>query len=500
VPFQEAIMKKQTLRLPVLMLSRLIGLTLSTALAVAVPAVAQHHHYKLIDTGTLGGANSSLGFEGERDINNRGTILSLAETTIPDPTCFFPDCFIGHTVQWQDGVLEDLGALPPVNNSGPLWISDSGLISGWSENGLTDPLTGAPEFQAVLFKDGNIINLGGLGGNESAASGVNNRGQVVGCATTAVVESYSWPYGQPCLGPQQSRAFMWQGGTIKDLGTLGGSDALGELVNDRGQIAGWSLTDSTVNPATGVPTQHPFLWEHGKMRDLGTIGGTAVYLVNSLNNGGQIVGGMNVAGDQSYHPFLWDGHGLRDLGTFGGDRGSANWVSEAGAVVGWAYNTGDLASHGFLWRKGELTDLGTVDGDSNSVAFVVNSKDQVVGSSQDSNLNYLHAFLWEQGLIADLNALVVPSDASVQLFAAPALNERGEIVAQGALPNGDQHVYLLIPCDDDHPGVEGCDYTLVDANAHRPTSPAVRETSRPTPPMVWRGRNRFHAPALGPRN
>ena len=48
---------------------------------------SRHHQYKLIDTGTLGGAISSLGFEGERDINNRGTVVSLARNTNPDPFC-----------------------------------------------------------------------------------------------------------------------------------------------------------------------------------------------------------------------------------------------------------------------------------------------------------------------------------------------------------------------------------------------------------------------------
>jgi hypothetical protein len=98
----------------------------------------KHHHYKLIDTGTLEGATNSLGFDGERDINSRGTVVSLAETTIPDPTCFFTDCFIGHTVEWRDSILTDQGALPPVNKSGPICISDSGLIAGFSENGLID--------------------------------------------------------------------------------------------------------------------------------------------------------------------------------------------------------------------------------------------------------------------------------------------------------------------------------------------------------------------------
>src|SRR5208282_3902223 len=401
-------MNNQTLRSPMLSSAWLISLTLFIELAIPVPVAAQHHHYKLIDTGTLGGANSSLGFEGERDINNSGTVISLAETTIPDPTCFFPDCFIGHTVQWRHGALTDLGALPPVNNSGPAWISDSGIVSGFSENGVTDPLTGAPEFQAVLFHDGNVINLGSLGGNESVAFSVNNRGQAAGCAANAEPDAYGF-----CLGtPQQSRAFLWQDGTMKDLGTLGGPDALAELVNDRGQVAGWSLTDSIVNPPTGIPTQHPFLWENGRMRDLGTIGGSAVQIINSMNNSGQFVGAMNVAGDQSFHPFLWDGRSLRDLGTLGGDWASANWVNEPGDVVGWAWNSGNQVSHAFLWRKGGLIDLGTVDGDPNSEAFVVNSRRQVVGATQDDNFNYVHAFLWERGSMADLNALLVPLDGT----------------------------------------------------------------------------------------
>ena len=76
---------------------------------------------------------------------------------------------------------------------------------------------------------------------------------------------------------------------MRGPGYLGGPDALAGWLNDRGQVAGWSLTDSMANPATGIPTQHPFLWENGRMKDLGTIGGTAVYLINNLNERGQIV-------------------------------------------------------------------------------------------------------------------------------------------------------------------------------------------------------------------
>jgi probable HAF family extracellular repeat protein len=477
-------------------------LPLTAQNATAQAKKPKHHHYKLIDTGTLGGATSSLGFEGERDINNRGTVVSLAETNIPDPTC--PGCYIGHAVAWQNGVLHDLGALPPLNNSGPIWLTDSGLVAGFSENGVIDPLTGSPEFQAVLFVGGHVISLGNFGGTESIAFGVNDRAEVVGCGTTAISE----PYGL-CLGtPQQSRAFLWRNGVIQDLGTLGGSDALAELVNNRGQIAGWSFTDSVVNSSTGMPTQHPFLWENGTMRDLGTIGGTVVPLVNDLNSRGQIVGGMNVAGDKSFHPFLWDGTSLKDLGTFGGDWGSANWVSETGQVVGWAFTAGNQTSHAFLWHQSVLTDLGTVDGDPNSIAYGINSAGQVVGSSQDNSFNFVHAFLWERGSIADLNALI-PADSGVQLNAAPGINERGEIVVQGiVLLSGNTHVFLLVPCDDDHLGIEGCDYSMVEAAEVSSDASAVRAPQSTQPRkeaivrMMGASRNpflrRYRLPGLRP--
>jgi probable HAF family extracellular repeat protein len=465
----------------------------------------EHHHYKLIDTGTLGGATSSLGFEGERDINSRGTVMSLAETTIPDPSapnCFFPDCFVYHAVDWRDDTLTDLGALPSVNNSGPTWISDSGLVSGFSENGLIDPLTGFPAFHAVLFKNGRVHDLGTLGGNESVAYSVNDRGRAVGCAANATSDPFGF-CGILAGVPQQSRAFIWQDGAMKDLGTLGGLDALAGLVNDRGQVAGWSLTDSTVNPTTGIPTQHPFLWENGKMRDLGTIGGTALFELNHLNNRGEVVGGMNTLGDQTVHPFLWDGRKIRDLGTLGGTFGNAIWVNEEGDVVGLANTVGDQVAHGFFWRRSRMTDLGVVSGDQCSIAYVINSREQVVGGADDCQGNNQHAFVWEKGSIADLNALI-PDDSGVQLMAAVGLNDRGEIVAQGVLSNGDLHAFLLIPCDENHPGVEGCDYSMVEAGAvaSRP-SPAVGDaSSRTLPASLMRRMNRYRFPrrAFGPRN
>jgi probable HAF family extracellular repeat protein len=185
----------------------------------------------------------------------------------------------------------------------------------------------------------------------------------------------------------------------------------------------------------------------------------------ALNERGQVTGQMTTAGDVTVHPFLWDADtGIRDLGTLGGDFGSANWLNDAGEVVGWATNQGNQAALAFLWRNGLITDLGTVDGDQCSIANSINSHVQIVGISAPCDFSIQHVFLWEKGSILDLNALILPG-SDLTLREPTFINDRGEIVGNGVLPNGDHHAFLLIPCDETHPNVEGCDCNLADPSA-----------------------------------
>src|SRR5215469_15526134 len=82
-----------------------------------------------------------------------------------------------------------------------------------------------------------LTDLGTLGGTFSQAFGVNDKGWVVGFATTE--------------GDISLHAFLWRRGVMTDLGTLGGSDPLpssaANAVNNRGEIVGISET-STVDP------------------------------------------------------------------------------------------------------------------------------------------------------------------------------------------------------------------------------------------------------------
>jgi probable HAF family extracellular repeat protein len=227
-------------------------------------------------------------------------------------------------------------------------------------------------------------------------------------------------------------------------------------VNERGQIAGISYTSSTLSGVANewcqdIPPQNPFLWEKGRMIDLGTLGGACGFpsFGVGLNNQVQVVGQSDLAGDFTAHPFLWDpkrqAH-LRDLGTLGGTFGSATGLNDAGEIVGVA-TTPDEVPHAFFWSNGVMKDLGTVKGDGCSVAYHINAGGQVVGTSGDG-CDEVHAFFWQRGgPMMDLNDLVA-SGSGLVLTAGEFINDRGEIGASGVLPNGDHHAVLLIPCDD----------------------------------------------------
>jgi probable HAF family extracellular repeat protein len=462
-------------------------------------AAKKHHHYKLIDMGTFGGpesyVNPAPNLGSQNQINARGTTVGGAGTAIPTTaTSNQAICggleginiipFVNHALEWHHGVVTDLGSLAGADNcSVATSVNANGEITGQSENGVIDPVLGFNELRAVRWKDGQILDLGTLGGNVSGGTGINNRGQVVGFALNGVSDPFSI-YDFLLLGApdgKQTRAFSWdEKNGMQDLGTLGaGNDAFANYVNDAGQVAGFAYTDSSPNPNTGVPTTHPFLWEKGKgMTDLGSLGGTLVgsNFQGGLNNRGQVVGGSTLAGDLVSHPFLWTKPGpMQDLGTLGGDCGTANAINDAGEVVGGADLPGpcDQVFHAFLWKKGKMTDLGTVDGDVDSFAAEINSKGQIVGTS--SGIDFVvvrHAVLWQDGQIIDLNT-VIPPNSALHLTGAVAINDRGEIAGVGVPPGcsaGDRfcgHAFVLIPCDEDHPGVEGCDYSLVDPTLGR---------------------------------
>lgn len=464
-----------------------------------------HHHYKLVEMGTFGGPVSGINevLNYSPAVNGRGETVgfsanAMAQTATTNPTaCFGPT--ISHGFEFRNGSVRDLGSL-----GGDAFCSDAnslnerGEIQGISENGFLDPLLGFNQVRAVIWKDGEITDLGTLGGNDSWSFGINNKSQVVGMALNDIPDPFSM-FGFVILSSSngtQTRAFLWSDRTgMRDLGTLGGNDAWAWAINERGQILGWSYTNSTPNMGSGFPTLDPFFYDKGQMQDVGTLGGVVGFPI-AINNHGQVIGGSSTAASptacwvpmhQSVEffnpgcdPFLWQSGKLIDLSsnTLDGSPQTADAISDSGEIVG-AATFQNQPYDAYLFRNGKAADLGHVKGDCFSEAFALNLRMEIVGNSFSCLGDPSNAFLWEGGSIANLNDLI-PHGSNLQLVFANSVNERGEIAGVG-VPTGYSPVdvfnvgqaFLLVPCDENHPDIEGCDYSMVEAVAQVPATSAV---------------------------
>jgi probable HAF family extracellular repeat protein len=106
-----------------------------------------------------------------------------------------------------------------------------------------------------------------------------------------------WKYRHPA-----PHAFLWKHGRLIDLGTLGGLESEAQAVNDQGQVVGWADTKRT--DSDDCPVGHAFVWENGKMTDLGTLPGGKESEAVAINNKGQIIGWSDTrSGEQ--HAVLW---------------------------------------------------------------------------------------------------------------------------------------------------------------------------------------------------
>jgi probable HAF family extracellular repeat protein len=394
---------------------------------------SKHHHYTVIDLGTFGGTSSFGG-----GINNKGWVTGSTS-------------------------LRDNKAL-----------------------------------HAFVWKNGRKVDLGTLGGPNSALfeQGLNEREQVVGAAETSISD----PNGEDfcsfgtnliCL------PFFWQRGTITALPTLGSNNGIAQNLNNRGDVGG-TAENSTQNASCaggGLETK-PVIWQYSKVQELPTISDDPDGVVDAINDHGQAVGGSGICSPASQHmahALLWEQGEVTDLGNLGGtDTNEALDINKHGQVVGISTLPGNASFHAFLWQHGAMTDLGTIPGLTfYSQANGINEKGQITGFSCDAGFDCL-AFLWENGVMTDLNTLV-PAGSPL-ISQTVDVNDPGEISGIGELANGDVHPVVLIPCDENHPDVAGCDYSLVDARSSPLAQPALRETILPRPVLSERS-NWFRFPA-----
>lgn len=265
---------------------------------------------------------------------------------------------------------------------------------------------------------------GALGPIEPLAGDAQCHAFAVNDAGQAVAASFD-------MGGLVSRGIRWENGVATSLGDIAPTG-----INAAGAVVGYFST----NLAGFGWVDHAALWQGGSIIDLGTLGGHWSY-ATSIADDGRIVGMSFLANDISRRATLWRNGAPRDLGALGGQNSYAYDINAAGFVVGVA-ETSSGQPHAFRFQldaAGNVvsrTDLGALGGGF-SCAYSINDDGVIVGSS------YGEAFVYRNGAMQALTPLV-PPEKHWRLDIARAVNNRGQIVGAG-LHFGQPRAFLATP-------------------------------------------------------
>ncbi len=271
---------------------------------------------------TLGGTNNRA-----YGINNYGKVVGYSQTTNNTAVQAFLYTSTSMTA------LSTLGGL----NNRAYGINDAGQIVGWSEvgGGGGGGSGGGADTHGFLYNIANGLTTDlhnpGLGGTNSRAYAINAGGQIAGyCQTTSNAAN---------------NAFLYSNGGMLDLGVItGGTNSYASALNASGHVVGWS--------EIGGGIEHAFLYTGGPLQDLGSLGGSLKKShAYGINDQGQIVGWSEISAGGDIHAFLYKNATMNDLNDLI-DSG-LNWtlqeargINSSSQIVGWGLHNNE--THAFL--------------------------------------------------------------------------------------------------------------------------------------------------------
>ena len=313
----------------------------------------------------------------------------------------------------------------PEANTSPLpnGIDGRGDIVG---NYFVTTNAGANQARAFLYDagKGSTSRIGGSDGSTiQMANGINDS------LTVALVTD--------TLPGNHTRGFVWSGGNQTDIGALppgpNGPQAAAIAINQRGWIAGWSLGAKNF--------QRAILWDGKSLKDLGSADDKWSYGY-AINIDGVVAGATSVPNDPNHqHAAVFQNGTVRDLGTLGPYTSTAFAINDRGRVVGSSLVGTQAQLHAFVYDlpDGPMRDVSPDK--SCWLSGIDNSGDAVGACRAGDKAN--HAVLWHDGAFFDLNDAI--SDPSWLLTAAAAINGRGQIAAAASHNGGPFQAVLLTP-------------------------------------------------------
>ncbi len=321
-----------------------------------------------------------------------------------------------HALLYSRGVVTDLGTLPGATNTVVTGINRKGQVVGYAGEEVS-PFSG--EWNSVhgfVYTNGSLQDLGTLvGGSYAFTSTINDEGTVVGLAYTA---------DDTC-----SQAFVYRDGVMSPIGTCE-TTQIARYINKRGNIVG-----STPRNSNGK-TQGFFSKDGTSVVTMNCLGnlpcsGISYTEPADLNDKGQVTGfARDSAGVR--HPYLYQNGVMKDLGSLGGNGGWGIAINASGVVTGSSYTA--TSEHAFLYQDGKMLDLdpkGTADF---SLGTDISDKGEVIGFAVNFTTFEFYDFLYTEGRMWKLKDLISPRSplkGIVEIYGTRMITPNGYILADG---------------------------------------------------------------------
>lgn len=289
-------------------------------LLYAASASAETISYVVTDLGNLGlPGNTTAG-----GINNSGQVTGMSRLSNGNQNAFV----------YTNGVMTRLNT--PGSSSGGIAINASGQVAGSFTSGHD---------QAFLYSNGVVTPLGTLGGLVSEGAGINTFGQLVGDSLLSATDQN---------GNELVAGFLYSNGVMSGFG---GAYSAASAINDSGEITGEASASIEGTNHYAFLCVNATQCIDGDFTDLGTLGG-ANSVGAAINTAGQIAGSSQIS-DGQYNAFLYSNGQMIDLGTLGGVNSFGEGINASGQVVGES-NIAGGALDAFMYSDGEMLDLNSL--------------------------------------------------------------------------------------------------------------------------------------------
>jgi probable HAF family extracellular repeat protein len=232
----------------------------------------------------------------------------------------------------------------------------TGINAGGDVSGVA--LVGEDSIHAVTWQGGKVRDLGTLGGEWSWAAGINDQGVVA---------------GQGDGSQRELRGFLWNSGKMTPLNPLDGLLSVAAGINGRGDAIGTSSENKERFVAC--------VWKNGKPLPLALPSGYEHGIGAGLNDSGNAAGYCASAQEDRVRAALWSDGRVRELGTLGGESSFASAINSSGLVVGASAIAGDESWHACVWDDGKARDVGVLPDMTWAIVKSVNQAGDLVGAS-----------------------------------------------------------------------------------------------------------------------